>query len=385
VKSVLHVMNSLERSGMEMMLLSSVEEWHNAGYRCDVLATADAVGPIADQFRARGFRVLHIPFRSRHRYLPRARFVQEFFAACHSGYDIVHIHTETAPPVFAALARLAGVGRIAVTTHNAFRFSGALRVRKRMERRFVRMLGGRYGIISEGVRQCEWERFRNYGTRIWNWIDTSHFRVPTREERTLARREAKISGDRFVSVSVGNCNRAKNHEAILRAIALLPTAARPLHLHVGREQEGYPERKLAAELGIEDSVRFLGSQPDPLPYLWAGDAFLMPSLNEGLPLSAVEAVAAGIALVCANVEGLADIAVATKFTVLTDTTPGSVADALTRVCAMDPKERRARTLMDSQLVRTCFSAPNGVRSIVRGLYENAPNASYARRKGWIQS
>ena len=39
MKRVLHVMGSLERSGMEMMLLSSSGQWRRAGYSCDVLAT----------------------------------------------------------------------------------------------------------------------------------------------------------------------------------------------------------------------------------------------------------------------------------------------------------------------------------------------------------
>ena len=368
MKRVLHVLNSLQRSGMEMMLLNSAAEWRALGYECDILATANTVGPIAEPLRESGYAVFHIPFRSKQRYLPRRKFVSEFYQLCKSGYDVVHIHTEAGRPVFSLLAKLAGVRRIAVTPHGSFKFDGALRVRKLCERHFIRLLGGRFGMISEGVSVCEWERFRIKGVRIWNWLDTSHFRPPTTEERAAARRSLGIRDEQFVIVSVGNCAAVKNHQAILRSIPLLPSRICPLYLHVGREEPDLPERKLMAELKIEGEVRFFGSQEDPLPFLWAADVFAMPSLNEGFGIAATEAVAAGVSLVCSRVEGISDIAAAMRWAVLTTTTPESVAEGLVNVAGVKPSERHQRALSDSNVVRERFSIQNGVRSIVEGLY-----------------
>ena len=247
MKRVLHVMHSLERSGMETMLLCSYSEWTRLGFDCDVVATADEVGPVAEQMRASGYNVFHMPFRRGQSYLPQAAFVRSFFGLCRNGYDVVHVHTEIAPPVVTFLAKMAGVERVAVTPHNVFHFSGLLRARKFCERAFVRLLGGRYGMISEGVRDCEWERYKNRGVRIWNWIDTLFFRPPTPEERAEARSALAIEDSTFVTLSVGNCNYAKNHVAILEAIPLLPASLQLLHLHVGREEAGCPERRMAAE------------------------------------------------------------------------------------------------------------------------------------------
>jgi glycosyltransferase involved in cell wall biosynthesis len=224
-------------------------------------------------------------------------------------------------------------------------------------------------MISEGVRKCEWERFRNRGIRIWNWLDTSHFKAPTLEERATARRFLGIGDEELVIVSVGNCNSAKNHDALLRAISLLHATIHPLYLHIGRERPDFPERELASELKIESKVRFLGSQADTLPFLWAADVFVMPSLNEGFPISALEAVAAGVPLVCSKVEGLSEVAAETRWAILTSTTAESVAEGLAKMAAIEPIERHQRALSDSQLVRGRFSVRNGVRSIVEGLYE----------------
>ena len=385
MKRVLHVLYSLERSGMEMMLLNSNSEWRDRGYECDVLATADSVGPLAGQMRACGYSVHHLPFRGWPSLLPRLDFVRRFFFLCKAGYDVVHIHSEAGSPLFALVARMAGVERIAVTPHNTFRFRGLLRLRKLCERHFVRLLGGRYGMVSAGVSACEWERFGNMGIRIRNWFNVFRFRPPVPLERAAARQSLGAQLEDFLIVSVGNCNAAKNHEAILRAIPLLPTALQPLYVHIGREEPGHPERKLADMLGIQNKVRFLGSQAEVLPFLWAADVFVMPSLHEGLGIAAIEAIASGVPLVCSRVEGLSDIAAVTNNTVLTDTTPESIAGGIAYVAALQLDERRNRALIDGRLVREHFSIRNGVQSIISGHYVEDVQTPPISEQVWRQS
>jgi glycosyltransferase involved in cell wall biosynthesis len=353
---------------MEAMLLSSYDEWLRLGYECDLVATAPTVGPLAPQLRERGYGVFHTPFRSRWRLLPRLGFILDFYRLCRSGYDVVHVHVEAGRPFFALLAKLAGVRQIAATPHNTFRFESSLRIRKFCERHLIQLLGGRFGMISDGVQTCEWDQYRIRGPRIWNWFDTSHFRPPSREERADARRSLEIKEDDFVLVSVGNCNSAKNHGALLRAIALLPAEVCPLYLHIGREEQDFPERRLASDLKIENHVRFLDSQQDPRPFLWAADLFAMPSRSEGLSIAALEAIAACAPALFSNVVGLADIAAVTRWTVLTTTAPESIAEGIVRIASMDLAERNERALVDSELVRDRFSPRNGVRSIAESLY-----------------
>ena len=350
------------------MLLSSYDEWLRLGYECDIVATAPTIGPLAPQLRERGYGVFHIPFRSRWRLLPRLGFIRDFYRLCRSGYDVVHVHVEAGRPVFAVLAKLAGVRQIAATPHNTFKFDSILRIRKFCERHLIQLLGGRFGMISEGVRTCEWEQYRIRGPRIWNWFDTSHFRPPSPEERADARRTLGIEASDFVLVSVGNCNSAKNHGALLRALALIPDEVSPLYLHIGREQQDFAERRLARDLKIEDRVRFLGSQQDPRPFLWAADLFAMPSLTEGLSIAALEAIAASAPALFSNVVGLADIAAVTRWTVFTTTAPESIAEGIVRIASIDPADRKERALVDSELVRDRFSSRNGVRSIAQALY-----------------
>src|SRR5215469_16441142 len=272
MKRVLHIMGSLERSGMEMMLMGSAEQWRCAGYSCDLLATKHDVGPLAEELRKVGYEIWHIPFRSGRRYLPNRRLIPEFFRLCKQNqYDIVHIHTEAATPIFVILAKLAGVSNIVLSVHSTFLFDGVLRTRKKLERMVIRALGGRYGMVSDAVMECERNRFHNPGVRLWNWIDTEYFRPPSDEERQVARQSLGCTEDQFVVVSVANCSHIKNHSALLRALPGVKKRVSLLYLHVGKEEPGRPELLLAEQLGLEKQVQFVGSQADPRLFFWAAD------------------------------------------------------------------------------------------------------------------
>jgi glycosyltransferase involved in cell wall biosynthesis len=376
VKRVLHVMGSLERSGMEMMLLSSSEQWRREGYSCDVLATKREIGPLAEEMRGAGYRVFHIPFRSTMRYLPNRRLIPEFFRLCRENrYDIVHIHTEAATPIFVILAKLAGVKEVVLSVHNTFLFDGILRGRKTLERIFIRALGGRYGMVSLAVMECERERFRNPGVRLWNWLDTGYFRVPSAEERQAARQSLGCPEDRFVLVSVANCNHAKNHSALLRALPEIKGSVPLLYFHVGKEEPGNPELALAKQLGIENEVRFMGSQPDPRLFFWAADIFVMPSLHEGLAISPLEAIASGCASLLTEVSGLEEIAAETKWTISVAPNEQSVAAGLLEAARVPAEVRSSRAFEDSARIRERFSMQRGVQVMIDSLYAAPSNAA----------
>jgi len=108
-------------------------------------------------------------------------------------------------------------------------------------------------------------------------------------------------------VSVGNCNKTKNHSAILEAMTMIPETVKIQYLHVGMEEQDYPEREQAAAHGVSCNVRFVGAQNDVREALWAADVYVMPSLYEGFGIAALEAISVGLPAVLYDCSGLRDL------------------------------------------------------------------------------
>lgn len=72
---------------------------------------------------------------------------------------------------------------------------------------------------------------------------------------------------------------------------------------VGEGDDLDSNRRLAADLGVADRIRFAGAQLNPAPYILASDVVVLPSRREGLPIVALEAFALERPLVATAVGG----------------------------------------------------------------------------------
>jgi len=90
-------------------------------------------------------------------------------------------------------------------------------------------------------------------------------------------------------------------------------------------------RQLAATLGLEDSVQFLGEREDVGEWLCRADVFVLSSRSEGLPVSLLEAMAAGLPLIVSDVGGMPEVARMTgAAAVVPPGSPDALADAIER-------------------------------------------------------
>lgn len=291
-EGVVHVLNELKYSGAEI-LLSSGSSWliteQSPHY---VLSTGHKCGEYGPELAKCGYQVIHIPFRRTASY---AREFVVFLRSTSSG--IVHIHAERGFMLHAFLALLTGK-KVVRTVHNAFRFSGPLRILRAFERYVLSRAGVRMVACSQHVRQAEAETFRNKTAVVQNWIDTRRFRKRSAGERNAARADLGIPESRFVVVSVGNHGRAKNQEAIVEAVRMSQPDLPVLYLHCG---EGERDLRAAMNITEADPVRFLGPVREVEKILRAADLFASPSHFEGGPLALFEAAATGLTCITTRV------------------------------------------------------------------------------------
>jgi glycosyltransferase involved in cell wall biosynthesis len=113
----------------------------------------------------------------------------------------------------------------------------------------------------------------------------------------------------FTFINVARLNWKKNQAGLLRAIALAGRDVPDLELWlVGDGAEMDVLRKLAHELAIENRVRFAGERKDVGDWLARADLFVLSSLTEGMPVSLIEALAAGLPFVVTNVGAMPEVA-----------------------------------------------------------------------------
>ena len=126
-----------------------------------------------------------------------------------------------------------------------------------------------------------------------NSIDTSRFKFDP-NIRDAVRKELDL-GDKKTFIHVGRLHEAKNHGFLLELFAEINKKdENTILLCLGDGDLLGDIRKKIDTLGISESVKMLGSRPDVERYLMAADAFLFPSLWEGVPVTVVEAQAAGL-------------------------------------------------------------------------------------------
>lgn len=112
----------------------------------------------------------------------------------------------------------------------------------------------------------------------------------------------------FVCISVGRLDPNKNQILAVRAMPEVlrkVSNARLVLLGDGEMRESLEQE--ASALGIGDAVKFAGNQTKPEDYLAKADVYLLTSHMEGLPLSVLEGMAAGLPVIATNVGGMPDI------------------------------------------------------------------------------
>lgn len=144
---------------------------------------------------------------------------------------------------------------------------------------------------------------------IENGIDLDRFTHV--HDRMLQRRNLGISGDSFVIGMIANFRKIKNHILLLKAFkALLAERSNLKLVLVGQGFKGDPEgsedeiNRFVKDNSMTDNVVFTGYRADIPELLAAMDVFCLTSLNEGLPISLIEAMAAGLPVVGTNVNGI---------------------------------------------------------------------------------
>lgn len=181
-----------------------------------------------------------------------------------------------------------------------------------VEQFLAKLATDRIIVISQQQRQEINENFRvgrrNQFSVIPLGIDLNVY-ADWKARRDAFRTELGATSDEVLIGIVGRLTEIKNHRGFLDAVAQLKkiSKAKMRFLVIG---DGGPRPQLeshANELGLRDDVLFLGSRSDPENFYPALDIVALTSLNEGTPLSLIEAMANERPVIATAVGGVVDL------------------------------------------------------------------------------
>ena len=158
--------------------------------------------------------------------------------------------------------------------------------------------------------------------------------------RVDSRRYLGIEADRFAVGWIGRMTAVKRTDDVLVAFKRLRDEGVDAVLcMVGDGPDRAQLEQRAHDLGIVRETLFVGYQEDVAPFYAAFDALILPSSNEGTPVSAIEALAAGRPVVATRVGGVPDVVVEGEDGFLVE--PGATDDLADRLgrLARDPELR----------------------------------------------
>ncbi|HFC54380.1 MAG TPA: glycosyltransferase [Gammaproteobacteria bacterium] len=175
---------------------------------------------------------------------------------------------------------------------------------------------------------------------IPNGLDLERFR-PDPELRREIREQLQLPGE-FIWLAVGRFDEAKDYPNMLHAFAKATAARSGVLLLVGGDGLEEEMAPLARELGIGESVRFLGIRDDVQQLMKGVDGYLMSSAWEGMPMVLLEAAASALPIVTTDVGGNREVVRdgVSGFVV----EPGDanrLASAIQRMMALPEEQRRA--------------------------------------------
>ncbi|WP_312690153.1 glycosyltransferase family 4 protein [Kosakonia sp.] len=128
---------------------------------------------------------------------------------------------------------------------------------------------------------------------IYNSIDSTRFTPGDSAHRSALRQKLDLPSNAVVFCFVGSGFERKGLASAIQAIAGTPAYL----IVVGQDKAEKRYRALAATLGCEKQIRFLGMQKETLPYYQASDALLLPTLYDPFPNVILEAMACGLPVI----------------------------------------------------------------------------------------
>lgn len=223
-------------------------------------------------------------------------------------FDIVHSHMFWSSMFASPLAWACRVPAVLETLHGTEAWRSGWKANYVIDRATTPFISRYVAVCQSDARFLERRKgvAPNKITVIPNGIDVSRFAV-SESTRAAARQRLGFEEKDPVLIVIARLHWGKGHRLLLDAMPQLLRSYPALKVvFLGEGAEAPQLRERCRVLGITNCVHMPGYQKNVQDWLAAADINVLPTLYEGLPLTILEAMAAGLPTVASNVGGIPD-------------------------------------------------------------------------------
>jgi len=301
--TVCQVVHGLPVGGAEVLVSRTIRALRDR-YRF-VVACLDQVGELGDALVDEGIAVVNLGRRPGLDWRCVRRLHQLLASET---VDVIHAHQYT-PFAYSVATRAFGRRPPVLFTEHGRFFPDYPSFKRRVFNRLVTSRRDRYVAVGQSVRRALIDNEGLSPKRIdvvYNGIDTTAL-TPNADLRQEVRRELGL-GDEFAVMQVARLDSIKDHATAVRAIKAAARQRPDIRLFIiGDGPERPSIESVIAELGLQNRVTLLGTRSDVRRLLAAADGFLLTSVSEGIPVTIIEAMAAGVPVVSTSVGGIPEM------------------------------------------------------------------------------
>lgn len=292
---ILHILHSMNRGGAENALMNYYRHIDRSKVQFDFLLTEQAPCQFEDEIISLGGRVHRIsPLRMGNPF-PYLFGIKKFFKS-HQEYKVVHSHTSSKSVFPLLVARFSGINVRISHSHSSMAENGIKGVIRVMLMPFLKLVATDWLTCGEqaGIYLYGESAYNSGKVKLYRNVIQADLYKFSQNRRTVIRHSIGVDDDTFVVGHTARFDPVKNHKFdidILVELKKLFPKTKLLEVGLG-VKEGLS--KYAIEKGVIDDIIFAGVVDNVYDYEQAMDAFILPSFNEGLPLSIVEAQVSGL-------------------------------------------------------------------------------------------
>lgn len=287
---ILMVVHEMNRGGIENFIMNLYRTIDRDSIRFDFVVHINEKCAFDDDIESLGGKIYHCPDYRIINHFDYSRWWNNFFKE-HNEYKIIHSHLDSSANVHLRIAKRYGLTTIAHSHSSSEGFGIRAMVKAILKVNFNQCCDYR---LACSQKSGKWLFGKKEFEVINNGIESSKY-IYNIDVRNELMKEIGIPNNELVIGHVGRIDKNKNQSFVIDVIKELNNmniSTSFLSVGSGIGLESLKEK--SKKLGLENKVMFLGLRNDVSKIVQCFSIFVMPSIYEGVPVSAIEAQASGL-------------------------------------------------------------------------------------------